>query len=46
MLHLLPDLAAYDVFVCGPDPWMDAACAAALEAGLPAAQLHHERFTW
>jgi predicted ferric reductase len=46
LLRLVPDLPAYDVFVCGPDPWMDAACAAALDAGLPAAQLHQERFTW
>jgi predicted ferric reductase len=46
LLHLIPGLTAYDVFVCGPDPWMDAACAAALDAGLPPAQLHQERFTW
>jgi predicted ferric reductase len=46
LLRLIPGLPAYDVFVCGPDPWMDAACAAALEAGLPADQLHQERFTW
>jgi Predicted ferric reductase len=46
LLHLVPDLPAYDVFVCGPDPWMDAACAAALDAGVPPSQLHQERFTW
>ena len=46
LLHLMPDLAAYDVFVCGPDPWMDAAGEAALAAGLPPDQLHQERFTW
>jgi predicted ferric reductase len=44
--HLIPGLPAYDVFVCGPDPWMDAAATAALDAGLPPAQLHQERFTW
>ncbi|QNE22656.1 oxidoreductase [Kribbella qitaiheensis] len=43
---LVPHLSAYDVFVCGPDPWMDAISAAALEAGLPASQLHQERFSW
>ncbi|MCU1595045.1 MAG: oxidoreductase, partial [Frankiales bacterium] len=43
---LLPDLQEYDVFVCGPDLWMDAVCAAALAAGLPSSQLHQERFTW
>jgi len=46
LLGFVPDLAVHDVFVCGPDQWMDAACTAALAAGLPAAQLHQERFTW
>ena len=44
--HLVPGLAKHDVFVCGPDAWMDAVAAAATEAGLPAEQLHQERFTW
>lgn len=44
--QLLPRLVDYDVFVCGPDSWMDGICAAALEAGLPPRQLHVERFTW
>ena len=43
---LVPDLAHRDLFVCGPDAWMDAVAAAALTAGLPPAQLHVERFTW
>jgi predicted ferric reductase len=46
LLRLIPDLREYDVFVCGPDQWMDAASAAALDAGLPPSQLHQERFTW
>lgn len=46
LLHLIPDLRDRDVFVCGPDAWMDAVARAALDAGLPQAQLHHERFTW
>jgi len=46
LVQLVPDLLEYDVFVCGPDAWMSAACAAALDAGLPPAQLHQERFTW
>ena len=46
LLTLAPDLPDSDVFVCGPDAWMDAACDAALEAGLPREQLHVERFTW
>ena len=46
LLKLVPDLHDHDVFVCGPDEWMDAACAAALDTGLPAERLHQERFTW
>ena len=46
LLSLVPALETYDVFVCGPDRWMDAACAAAVAAGLPAGQLHQERFSW
>ena len=46
LLSLVPDLLTRDVFVCGPDAWMDAACAAASRAGLAAGQLHVERFTW
>lgn len=44
--RLVPGLREHDVFVCGPDEWMDAAAAAALRAGLPADRLHQERFTW
>ena len=44
--RLIPGLTQYDVFVCGPDVWMDAVAAAATAAGLPAEQLHQERFTW
>jgi ferredoxin-NADP reductase len=44
--RLIPDLLAHDVFVCGPDGWMDSVAAALLAAGLPTAQLHQERFTW
>ncbi|MGZ6826449.1 MAG: oxidoreductase, partial [Mycobacteriales bacterium] len=46
LLRLAPDLLRSDVFVCGPDAWMDAVVAAARSAGLPEAQLHQERFTW
>ena len=46
LLRLVPDLLERDVFVCGPDPWMDAVARATTTAGLPAEQLHQERFTW
>lgn len=46
LLRLVPDIAAHDVFLCGPDPWMDAATRAARDAGVPVAHIHAERFTW
>ena len=46
-LHqLVPHLAKTDVFVCGPDAWMEAVADTAARAGLPPEQLHLERFTW
>lgn len=44
--RLVPDIAERDVFVCGPQAWMEAAAQAARATGLPAGQLHQERFTW
>jgi predicted ferric reductase len=44
--HLVPDIAAHDVYVCGADGWMDAARAAAVAAGVPAHHVHEERFAW
>jgi predicted ferric reductase len=44
--QLVPRIAQSDVYVCGPDEWIDAAVAAARGAGVPATQLHVERFSW
>ncbi|TCC31078.1 oxidoreductase [Kribbella speibonae] len=44
--RLVPGIARYDVYVCGPDRWMDAMCAALRATGLPPNQLHQERFSW
>lgn len=44
--ELVPDIAEHDVYLCGAQPWMDAAAAAARAAGVPAAHVHQERFTW
>ena len=44
--HLLPDLLRSDVFLCGPPAWMDAVAAGVTALGLPAGQLHQERFAW
>jgi predicted ferric reductase len=43
---LVPDIAAHDVYVCGPDSWMSAAAKAARAAGVPDERLHLERFSW
>jgi ferredoxin-NADP reductase len=44
--QLVPDVADQDVYLCGAEPWMDAARAAALAAGVPADRIHEERFAW
>lgn len=46
LLRLVPDLLDCDVFICGPELWMDAVGAAALDAGLTPTRLHRERFAW
>ena len=44
--RLVPDIAAQDVYLCGPDPWTDAACKALDAAGVPGSQVHLEHFTY
>ncbi|MEU2614319.1 ferredoxin reductase family protein [Micromonospora sp. NPDC007271] len=44
--RLSPGIAAHDVFLCGPDGWVDAARAATRAAGVPDARTHHECFAW
>ncbi|MCU1591208.1 MAG: oxidoreductase [Frankiales bacterium] len=44
--QLVPRIAGSDVYVCGPDAWLDAAVSATRAAGVPAAQVHVERFAW
>jgi predicted ferric reductase len=44
--ELVPDVAGQDVYICGAEPWMDAAKQAALTAGVPHRQIHEERFNW
>jgi len=43
--HLAPDLEDYDVFVCGPLPWMSALRADLVAAGIRADRVHTESFT-
>ena len=46
LLRLVPEIAKSDVFICGSDPWIDAAHDAAKRAGVPTRQIHQERFAW
>jgi predicted ferric reductase len=46
LLHLVPDIAQHDVYVCGGPQWMDAAQQAAIDAGVPPKHIHLERFSW
>jgi ferredoxin-NADP reductase len=43
---VVPDVAERDVYVCGPDTWMEAAVDAARRAGVPGERIHAERFSW
>ncbi|MET9584222.1 ferric reductase-like transmembrane domain-containing protein [Streptomyces sp. NPDC006539] len=44
--NLLPDLAEYDVYLCGPPGMADAATAALTRAGVPAEHIHSENFSY
>jgi predicted ferric reductase len=46
LLHLVPDIAQHDVYLCGSAGWTDAARRAALDAGVPPQHIHLERFSW
>jgi predicted ferric reductase len=46
LLQLAPDIAVHQLFVCGPDAWTNAVRSAARQAGVPAARIHTEQFSW
>ncbi|MET9886142.1 ferredoxin reductase family protein [Streptomyces sp. NPDC006430] len=43
---LVPDLAAHDVYLCGPPGMTQAAIRALREAGVPVRRIHHESFAF
>jgi predicted ferric reductase len=43
---LFPQLADSDLYLCGPSAWLDQVEADAKSAGMPAHQIHSERFDW
>lgn len=46
LLAIVPDLRDSDVFISGPVPWARMVQEAALDAGVPARNIHSERFAW
>ncbi|GAA1376199.1 ferredoxin reductase family protein [Streptomyces beijiangensis] len=46
LTDLVPDLAAHDVYLCGPPGMAEAAFRALREAGVPARRIHHESFAF
>ncbi|MFE4857758.1 ferric reductase-like transmembrane domain-containing protein [Streptomyces sp. NPDC056670] len=46
LADLVPDLAAHDVFLCGPPAMARAAIQALRDAGVPAHRIHHESFAF
>ncbi len=43
--YLAPDVEEYDVYVCGPSPWMASVIGDLRRAGFPADRIHSESFT-
>ncbi|MFI9781537.1 ferric reductase-like transmembrane domain-containing protein [Streptomyces sp. NPDC051956] len=43
---LIPDVAAHDVYLCGPPGMTQAASTALRDAGVPARRIHHESFAF
>ena len=43
---VFPDLLNSDLYVCGPPTWADLVVKDARTAGMPASQIHMERFDW
>jgi predicted ferric reductase len=43
---MAPDIARSDVFICGPQPWMESVIESVRQAAVPANHIHLERFGW
>jgi ferredoxin-NADP reductase len=46
LCSVFPDLLNSDLYICGPSAWLDLVEADARRAGVPAHQIHAERFDW
>ena len=46
LTHWVPDIAERDVYVCGPEQWVDDVRRTTQAAGVPADRVHVESFGW
>ncbi len=46
LVDFVPWVAKADVYVCGPNSWMDEVISDARACGVPEPQIHHEKFDW
>jgi predicted ferric reductase len=46
LLGMVPDVVRNDVFICGPETWMDSVTRTLARVGVPSAHVHLERFSW
>lgn len=46
LASVVPDIDLQDVYVCGPQRWMDLVHRSLAQAGVPRRQIHDERFVW
>lgn len=46
LIHMVPWATDADLYVCGPDPWMDSIVEDARVCGIPENQIHRESFDW
>ncbi|WP_026377584.1 ferredoxin reductase family protein [Aestuariimicrobium kwangyangense] len=46
LAHVVGWIAQADLYICGPQAWADALTEEAMQAGLDADHIHHERFSW
>jgi ferredoxin-NADP reductase len=43
---MAPNVVRSDVYLCGPQPWMDAVTETLIRAGVPERHIHLEKFSW
>jgi predicted ferric reductase len=46
LVRLVPDINEHDVYMCGPDAWLNSLVRTLRRVGVPDHQIHLERFSW